>query len=133
MDDDDKMKMLFRDFDPELSADSAFMRKLEQSLDSVEIVKRHSEEMESRNKQAVAIAAVVGFVAGFLCSLLLPTLQNAVAGWKMTLSDTSWLMPVADSITVIGWIMVAATSTLFALNAYDLSLSLLNTLDTKSD
>lgn len=133
MDDDDKMKMLFRDFDPELSGDSAFMRKLEQSLDSVEIVKRHSEEMESRNKQAVAIAAVVGFVAGFLCSLLLPTLQNAVAGWKMTLSDTSWLMPVADSITVIGWIMVAATSTLFALNAYDLSLSLLNPLDSKSD
>ena len=125
MDENDKLKELFRGFDPDVSSESTFMMKLEHSLNSVEIVKRHSEEMESRHRKAVAMAAVVGFVAGFLCSLLLPALQNGVAVWKDTLAETSWFMPVADNIMVIGWMMVAVTSTLFALNTYDLTLSVL--------
>ncbi len=62
---DDKLKSLFTNFEPELSSDFKFMNKLERNLNSVEIIKRHTAEVRSRNKKAVAIAAFAGFIVGF--------------------------------------------------------------------
>lgn len=63
---DDKLKFLFTNFEPELSSDFKFMNKLERNLNSVEIIKRHTAEVRSRNKKAVAIAAFAGFIVGFV-------------------------------------------------------------------
>ena len=126
MDQDDKLKELFSDFNPDLSSDSLFMSRLERSLNSVEIVKRHAAEMELRNRKAVAIAAIIGFISGFLFSLLLPALQHAVASWQLTLPDSSWLSPIAENFAIIAWLAIALASSLIALNTYELSLSILN-------
>lgn len=40
---DDKLKSLFNDFNPELSSDVMFMHRLQKSLNAAEIVKRHSD------------------------------------------------------------------------------------------
>lgn len=125
MDQDDKLKELFSDFTPDLSSDSLFMSRLERSLNSVEIIKQQAVEMESRNRKAVVIAAIVGFVAGFLFSLLLPTLQHAVASWQLTLPDSSWSTTLAENFTVFAWLAISLASSLIALNTYELSLSLL--------
>lgn len=122
---DDKFKSLFSDFKPELSDDFRFMKKLEQSLDSVEIIKQHTAEVRTRSKKAVVIAAFVGFVVGFLFSLSLPYLSNVVANWQVTLPADSLMNAFADNFMTIAWIVIGATSVFIALNAYDLSLSLL--------
>lgn len=126
MDYDDKLKEIFSDFNPDLSSDSLFMSRLERSLNSVEIVKQHAAEMESRNRKAVAIAAIIGFISGFLFSLLLPALQHAIASWQLTLSDSSWLSPIAENFTILAWLAIAIASSLIVLNAYEVSLSILN-------
>lgn len=122
---DDKLKSMLTNFEPELSSDFQFMSKLERNLNSVEILKQHAAEVRSRNKKAVALAAILGFIAGLLFSLALPYLSSAVAEWQVTLPDDSMLNALADNFTIIAWIATGGISVLTALNTYEVSLSLL--------
>lgn len=123
---DDKLKSMLTNFEPELSSDFQFMSKLERSLNSVEILKQHAAEVRSRNKKAVVLAAVLGFIVGMLFSLSLPYLSSAVAEWQLSLPGDSMLNALADNFTIISWIAIGGTSVLTALNTYEVSLYLLN-------
>lgn len=131
--DDNKLKTLFSNFEPELTSDSRFMDKLQRSLNSVEIIKQHTAEVRSRNKTAVIIAAVSGFIIGLLLSLSLPYLSHAVSNWQLTLPNESLLNAVANNFTIIAWLIVGGTSVLMALNTYEISLSLLKPKETVSE
>lgn len=120
---DDKLKSLFADFQPELSSDSMFMNRLERNMESVEIVKRRMEEMRARNRRAVAVAAIVGFVVGFLFSLTLPYLSGVVAGWQLTLPEESVTRVLADWFAVIAWGVIGCTAVIAAINTYDMMTS----------
>ena len=122
---DDKFKSLFSNFGPELSSDFQFMNKLQRNLNSVEMIKQHNAEVRARSKKAVAIAAVVGFIVGFMFSLSLPYLNHAVSNWQLTLPSESMLNTFANNFTTIAWLVIGATSVLAALNSYEISLSLL--------
>ena len=130
---DDKLKSLFTNFEPELSSDFKFMNKLERNLNSVEIIKRHTAEVRSRNKKAVAIAAFAGFIVGFVFSLFLPYLSNAVSDWQSTLPGGNIMNLFADSFTIIAWAVIAGTSVLAAINTYEVSLSLLKPKEPTAD
>ncbi|WP_290460556.1 hypothetical protein [Bacteroides caecimuris] len=123
---DDKLKSLFSKFEPELSTDFRFMNKLQRNLNSVEIIKQHTAEVRSRNKKAVAIAAFVGFIVGFLFSLSLPYLCTAVSNWQLTLPSESIMNAFANNFSIIAWLFIGGASVLAALNSYEISLSLLN-------
>ena len=127
---DDKLKSLFSNFEPELPSDFQFMNKLQHNLNSVEIIKQHTAEMRARSKKAVAIAAVVGFIVGFLFSLSLPYLSDAVSNWQLTLPSESMLNTFANNFTTIAWLVIGGTSVIAALNSYELSLSLLKPKET---
>lgn len=122
---EDKLKSLFSNFEPELSSDSRFMNKLQRNLNSVEIIKQHTAEVRSRSRKAVAIAAVVGFIVGFLFSLALPYLNDAVSNWQLILPSESVMNAFANNFTIIAWFVIGGTSVLAALNSYEISLSLL--------
>lgn len=130
---DDKLKFLFTNFEPELSSDFKFMNKLERNLNSVEIIKRHTAEVRSRNKKAVAIAAFAGFIVGFVFSLFLPYLSNAASDWQSTLPGGYIMNLFADSFTIIAWAVIAGTSVLAAINTYEVSLSLLKPKESTAD
>lgn len=127
---DDKFKFLFSDFEPELSSDSQFMNKLQQNLNSVEIIKQHTAEVRARCKKAVVIAAFVGFIVGFLFSLSLPYLSEVVSNWQLTLPSESVMSTLANNFTTIAWLVIGGTSVLAALNSYEISLSLLKPKET---
>ena len=122
---DDKLKNLFAGFQPPLSSDREFMRSLERRLEAVEMVREHLAAERSRNRKAVVIAAMVGFVAGFLFSLALPYLSAMVADWKLSLPSASPLNMVADNFQILAWLAIVMASTLFAVNAFELSTFLL--------
>ena len=122
---DDKIKSLFSNFDPELSSDFQFMNTLRRSLNSVEIIKRHTAEVRARNRKAVAIAAFAGFIVGFLFSLSLPYLNDAISTWQLTLPQDSILNAFATNFPTIAWLIIGGASVSVALNSYDLSLSLM--------
>lgn len=122
---DDKLKSLFASFEPDISSDYQFMTKLQRNLNSVEMIKKHAAEERTRSKQAVAIAAIIGFIVGFLFSLSLPYLSNAILNWQLTLPTDSMMQAFADNFTIISWGIIGATSVIAALNTYEISLSLL--------
>lgn len=122
---DDKLKSLFSNFEPELSSDFQFMNKLQRNLNSVELIKQHTAEVRSRSRKAVAIAAIVGFIVGFLFSLSLPYLTDAVSNWQLTLPSESVMNVFANNFTIIAWLVIGGTSVFAALNSYEVSLSLL--------
>lgn len=120
---DDKLRSLFADFQPELSSDRQFMSCLERNMESVEIVKRRMAEMRARNRRAIAVAAVVGFVVGFVFSLALPYLSGLVADWQLTLPEESVMSVAADYFAVIAWGVTGATAVIAAINTYDMMTS----------
>lgn len=120
---EDKLKSLFAEFRPELSSDRQFMSCLERNMESVEIVKRRMAEMRARNRRAIAVAAVVGFVVGFLFSLALPYLSGLVADWQLTLPEDSVMSVAADYFAVIAWGVTGATAVIAAINTYDMMTS----------
>ena len=122
---DYKLKSLFSNFEPELSSDFLFMNKLQRNLNSVELIKQHTAEVRSRSRKAVAIAAIVGFIVGFLFSLSLPYLTDAVSNWQLTLPSESVMNVFANNFTIIAWLVIGGTSVFAALNSYEVSLSLL--------
>lgn len=122
---DDKIRSLFSNYEPDISSDFQFMNKLQKNLNSVEIIRRHTAEISSRRKKAVAIAAVVGFIVGFLFSLSFPYLNDAVSNWQLTLPHESVPDPFANNLTAIAWLIVGGTSVIAALSSYEISLSLL--------
>ncbi len=122
---DDKLKSLFSNFEPGLSSDFQFINKLQQNLDSVEIIKQHTAEVRSRTKKAVGIAALVGFIVGFLFSLSLPYVIDVVANWQLTLPSESILNAFATNFTIIAWLVIGGTSVFAAINTYEISISLL--------
>lgn len=122
---DDKLKSLFSNFEPELASDFLFMNKLQRNLNSVELIKQHTAEVRSRSRKAVAIAAIVGFIVGFLFSLSLPYLTDAVSNWQLTLPSESVMNVFANNFTIIAWLVIGGTSVFAALNSYEVSLSLL--------
>lgn len=129
---DDKLKSLFSNFEPELSSDFLFMNKLQRNLNSVELIKQHTAEVRSRSRKAVAIAAIVGFIVGFLFSLSLPYLSEAVSNWQLTLPSESVMNIFANNFTIIAWLVIGGTSVFAALNSYELSLSLLKPKETNA-
>ena len=129
---DDKLKSLFSNFEPELSSDFLFMNKLKRNLNSVELIQQHTVEVRSRSRKAVAIAAIVGFIVGFLFSLSLPYLSEAISNWQLTLPSESVMNVFANNFTIIAWIVIGGTSVFAALNSYELSLSLLKPKETNA-
>ena len=129
---DDQLKSLFSNFEPELSSDFLFMNKLQRNLNSVELIKQHTVEVRSRSRKAVAIAAIVGFIVGFLFSLSLPYLSEAVSNWQLTLPSESVMNIFANNFTIIAWLVIGGTSVFAALNSYELSLSLLKPKETNA-
>lgn len=133
MEEDDKIKNIFAGFSPELSSDFIFMKELERRIESVEIVKRHMARTKRRNKAAIAIAAAVGFIVGFLFSLAMPYITRAIADWQLTLPDTSGLNMIADNIVLLTWLIIGVTSCVIALNSYELSLSIIKSRERRHD
>ena len=121
---DDKLKDLFSNFNPEISSDFKFMDRLQQNIKSVELIKQQSAELRTRNKKAVAIAGIVGFIAGMLFSMALPYIGNAGSNINLSL-PAGIILNLSDYYPVLAWAVVGGVSVLTALNTYEISLSLM--------
>lgn len=125
MDDNDKIKQLFTDFEPELSPDSAFMTRLQHNLNAVEVIRQQNADLKVRGKIAIAIAACVGFVVGFIFSLILPYINTVIAALQRSLPTDSAIKTVVDNYLIIAWLIIGCTVVYTSLHTYNLSLSLL--------
>lgn len=123
---DDKLKELFSNYNPKLSSDYNFMNRLLMNMESVEMIRRHNSELKKRHKNAVIIAAVVGFIAGVLSSFAFPIIAGFFQNLQCYISNDSVVNMIAEYYHILAWSVVGCISVFSAINAYDLSLLFFN-------
>lgn len=123
---EDKLKEFLINFEPEISSDFSFMSKLQHHLDQVEMIKQHNSDIAVRRKKAVVIAACVGFIAGFLFSLVLPYITTLITDLQLSLPSGSTIQVIADNYLTIAWLIIGGFTVFISLNTYELSLSILS-------
>ena len=130
---EDKIKELFCEYDPELSPSKAFIYRLERHLDAVEMIHRQNAAVMKRNRVAVIAAACAGFISGIIFTLLLPYLVEIVVYSIETITGLSGNDGFYGYPQAISWIFIGAASVFVAVNTYDISLSLLPLRDGKQE
>jgi hypothetical protein len=118
---DDKIKELFTNFQPEMSSSLQFMAKLQKNMERVEILKQHSLAIKKRNKLAVCIAAAIGFLMGVILTLLFPLIGSWVSTFSISLPHLQ-ISSFTIDYSFVGWIIMAVTCIITALNAYEIAL-----------
>lgn len=105
---DEQLRRLFADFNPPMSPASRFMERLEHDMQRVEMVKEATLRLQRRNRVAVVLAALAGFVAGVVFMALYPVFSQ-------------WMEEVRIAIPVVTaeagymiWIVMLALLTIFA-------------------
>jgi hypothetical protein len=126
---DDKLRNLFNDFQPELSSSSQFMTKLQKNMEMVEILKQHDIALKKRNKLAVVIAAVSGFVMGVILTLLFPLIGDWVSTVSVSLPHL-YISHLTIDYSFVAWIVIAGVCIITALNAYEIALAKLTPKET---
>lgn len=119
---DDKIKDLFNNFQPELSSSFQFMTKLQKNMETVEILKQHNAALKKRNKFAVAIAAVSGFVMGVIMTLLFPLIGDWVSTFNISIPRLQ-ISAITIDYSFVAWIVMAGVCIITALNAYEIALA----------
>ncbi|MDE6198632.1 MAG: hypothetical protein K2G06_02155 [Muribaculaceae bacterium] len=118
---EDKYTSLFDNFNPDMSPDSLFIHCLEQNLQAVEIVKKHTVEMQRRNRKAIIIAAITGFIVGLLSSFCYPFLLKTIN--SIAISGTAFATHISDYGSVYIWTLICLLTGILTYSAYDLTLS----------
>jgi hypothetical protein len=118
---DDKLKELFTNFQPEMSSSLQFMAKLQKNMEQVEILRQHHLAIKERNKLAVCIAAAIGFLVGVILTLLFPLIGSWVSTFSISLPHLQ-ISSITIDYSFVGWMIVAVTCVIIALNAYEIAL-----------
>ncbi len=116
---DDRLRDIFREFDPELSSSFQFMTRLQKNMEAVEIVKQYHAAQKRRNRWAVAIAGVAGFAVGVIMTLLFPLITEWIASFNFTIP-----LPHSSALNFdfkyLAWLLVAMVSVFTAVSVYSL-------------
>ena len=118
---DDKIRNLFDNFEPELSSSFQFMNQLKKNMDAVEIVRQHNIALKKRNRLAVVIAAVSGFVMGVILTLLFPLIGDWVSTFNLSIPRLQ-ISAVTIDFSFVAWIVMAGVCITTALNAYEIAM-----------
>lgn len=78
MQQDNDIKALFRDFNPELSSRLDFMARLERNLDAVEMVKQHNTANHRAGRRIAIMSGLAGVIVGMLLAMVMPYLKLAL-------------------------------------------------------
>lgn len=115
-----KIRDLFSDFQPELSSSTRFMSKLQKNMEMVEILKTQNAVIKKHNRLAVAIAAACGFVMGVIMTLLFPIIEKFVSSFSVMMPEMGTYIP-AINLSFLSWIIIAAVCIVTTLNAYEIA------------
>ena len=116
---DYQLKDLFAGFNPPMGDDNQFMSKLERNLQAVEFAKTHCAEARRKNRVAVIVASIVGFVCGVVFTLCYPYLLGLIDGFKDVSSDVAWAVDKYGDVMV--WAVCSIATCVLTYASYDIS------------
>ena len=80
---EDNIKKLFDDFNPDLSPDNLFMDRVIRSIEGIDAVKSQIEIYKRRNRLWVLLSGCVGFLSGVIMTLLYPLLSEIFISFSL--------------------------------------------------
>ncbi len=131
---DDKIKDIFKEFNPELFSSFQFMTRLQKNMEAMEIVKQYNAAQKRRNRWAVAIAGLSGFAVGVIMTLLFPFITEWIASFNFSIPLHS-ANTLNFDLRYLAWLLVGVVSVLTALGIYEIASCRLGSLHsiTKQD
>ncbi len=120
--DDDKLKELFQNFNPELPSDSLFIARLRRSMNAVELVKERQAALRRKSRRAVAVAAVVGCLVGCMLTLICLWVGDCDFIVRLRIAGLT-SEAIVVNYKAIGWGVIGIASVLTAMNAYEVALA----------
>ena len=117
---------ILKNFDPVLSEDSRFMSRLESNLEAVDSIRQHNLGVISRNRKAVAIAAVVGFLSGLIFSMSLPLIGAWIENFLSIVASGALTTFLIDNPRPVALLIIVVASAFIAVNTYELSIYCIN-------
>lgn len=123
---EDRLKYIFRQYDPDLSSSVDFLKRLERNLNVVEMIHQENAKAAKRNRIALMLASLAGFTVGFLFSLTLPYIDKMAIGFRNSIISQSILHKldfVFEFQYVIVWIIIGAISVIASLVTYNMALN----------
>ena len=121
---DDKLKKLFADYEPEMENDAMFMARLERNLRAVEFIKEKNAVAKRNNRVAMAIACAVCFLAGGLFVSVIPNIVQ----WLNSQVSINVFPPLQpEQVTDIVMYCLGCVSTVvLTLASYDIALGVVS-------
>ena len=116
---EDNLKTLFDDFNPDLTPDGRFLSRLEQNLRSVEVVKEQIATAQKKKRLPVIIAALTGFIVGFLSTLAYPFLHTTLNNLVQAGTEAATL--ISDYSPILIYTLITLLTGTLTYIAYDLT------------
>lgn len=117
---EERLSKLFADFDPEMKTDGLFMSRLENQLTTLEPVKNQIENAHRRNRLAIWVAALTGFIFGIIVALSYPGIKTFI----FDIASSATVLPVwlGDYATTLTWGIIGIIGMALMFTAYDITL-----------
>ncbi len=118
--DENEFSDLFASYNPELSSDKLFMLRLQANLRAVSLVKEQVHVMRRKNRLAVIVAAITGFLCGILFAIYYPAFFTLLKSLFAASTVTAKIF--ADYGNVAAWGIICCVTGIAAYSAYDIAL-----------
>lgn len=122
--DDKQIFELFRDFNPELSSDDAFMRKTMRNIAIADTLKKSIRADKRYNRYAMAVSLVAGFILGVLSTIFYPYIFGFVNELIMWANPAEFDV-TGQTIKIVTWVVIAFFSAVCVFPVYDIVLATL--------
>lgn len=119
---DDKLKKLFADYQPDIQSDAMFMARLERNLRSVEFIKERKTAAKRRNRVAMAVACAAGFAAGGLFFSVMPYITQWLSSHD--LASVSPAFQSGQVAEILTYCLGGVSTMALTLASYDMALGL---------
>lgn len=118
---DQNIRDLFKNFDPDLSSGSLFVSDLQHKLDTVEYIRQANEHVMRRNRRAVWLAAFAGCAVGIILSWAVPYIHSLISALTHAHAYRFFTFSIDPDSYILSWVIVAAASIFSALTVYNLA------------
>lgn len=122
MNDDKDIRELFEGFNPRLSDERLFMRRLEDKMESLNQVMERQASMKRMYRRAMIAAFLTGVICGIGIAWLCMTFMPALPAIQIPRFNMN--IPLGEYRMVISYVAAIGFAGLLAINTYDLSLYL---------
>lgn len=118
--DDKELRNLFEDYQPEIKDDFKFMMRLRRNIDAAEIVRKQNERVIKRNRIALVLSTLLGFISGILFTIIQPSLQFFLDSIFSSYRTMDSYFGYSNLMAIGSWSIISIFILMIALGSYNL-------------